>query len=178
MPSATRAQRAEPYRAGIFDQKRNKSATRIGEFWLNRRVDTAGLADLFARMAENMRSLDLRPVREAARTAVTDTAKDCFGRQMSPSGNPWPPRKDVRDRKPLLDDTGRLKAAATGQGAGLSFTVDGRGFRARLDVPYGKHHQDGTRTIPARPFLGVGPLQLVAFQEALATHIANHLLGG
>lgn len=56
-----------------------------------------------------------------------------FDRASSPDGTVWPARKSNRSRRTptgaldegLLDDTGALKAAATGEGAGGVVRVDG-----------------------------------------------------
>lgn len=68
-----------------------------------------------------------------------------FASEQSPEGNAWKPLRRPRPGR-ILDRTGRLRKAAT--------RVLIAGQRIVIDAPvYGPFHQDGTRRMPARPFL-------------------------
>ena len=81
-----------------------------------------------------------------------------------PKGKKKPARKKKgRKRKPFvmgvdlpLWDTGRLVASVGAGSVDHVEEVDRRGLVYGTNVSYAPYHQYGTRTIPARPFLGIG----------------------
>lgn len=60
---------------------------------------------------------------------------------------------------PILKRSGALERSVTQKGApGSSFKVTKKNLAIGTKVPYGKFHQEGTASLPARPFLFVeGP---------------------
>lgn len=62
-------------------------------------------------------------------------------------GKQWQQRKG-RANYPILDKTGRLKRSLKAVNKPNELTIT-------RDVPYFKYHQLGTRTIPARPTIGI-----------------------
>lgn len=60
----------------------------------------------------------LAPAMTQCEVIVHAGIADCFARQGGPEGEVWPPRKDPAGKHPLLDESGALKAAATGKGPG------------------------------------------------------------
>lgn len=92
---------------------------------------------------------------------------DNFENQATADGASWPARKRRGDGHPLLDDTGALKAAATGTGAGsVSRVVGGDELQIgveKIDLgglmgaavhQYGHTYSDG-RVMPKREYLSI-----------------------
>jgi len=87
---------------------------------------------------------------------------DNFSRAIDSDGNAWPPRKEVGDGHPLLNDTGALLAAATGTGPGAVDHVEPRELAFGVDkgvdlggLPGAAVHQNGYPpfNIPQREWL-------------------------
>ena len=89
---------------------------------------------------------------------------DNFNNQATADGVSWPARKRIGDGHPLLDDTGALKAAAIGEGAGsVSRVVGGDELQIGVEkIELGglmgtAVHQYGypERNIPQREYLSI-----------------------
>jgi len=80
---------------------------------------------------------------------------DNFANCCAPDGTPWAPlkrpRKDGSDIP--LQDTGIMRAASTG-GAGYSEEITETELVTSNNLDRALWHQEGTKTIPARPFMG------------------------
>ena len=92
------------------------------------------------RMAGEMAALAHR----LEESPLDDAMRECAGviqrgfgenveRAAGSEGEPWPPRKVEGDGHPLLNDTGALLAAATGEGAGAIEEVEGRELAVGVD---------------------------------------------
>lgn len=68
------------------------------------------LADTFA--------TDMTAALEDCRPFVARSIAKTFASRTTPDYEGWPPRKDIGDGHPLLDESGALKNAATGEGPG------------------------------------------------------------
>ncbi|HMW22541.1 MAG TPA: hypothetical protein PKC59_03820 [Burkholderiaceae bacterium] len=95
---------------------------------------------------------------EDARVALRDTVTECFLLQRSPDGVPWVERKtvygDYRDTNPILFDLlSGLRFEITYSGTAAFLRRAGSGVSCESDKYYAFYHQNGTRTVPARPFL-------------------------
>lgn len=98
-------------------------------------------------LAREMRRLAKQAPKAVSR-ALGDTSHGLvvrgFDEAHAPSGASWAPLKDGAGRP--LDDTGALRRS-------VRLETKRLGFRLTSDTPYGAYHQEGTRTVPARPFL-------------------------
>lgn len=81
-----------------------------------------------------------------------------FASERSADNQPWPPRVDPTGTWPLLNKTGKLLAAATGQGEGSLTEAEDRELRVGADLVYAAAQHYGRQEInlPPRPFMGVG----------------------
>lgn len=123
------------------------------------------LASAFSRLS------DTTVLRRTMGRRVVYTSRASFMEQRSPEGAPWKPLKKGRGkgRNPgskALFDSGSLYES-------ISYELEGDDAVA-IGFPkatyYGRFHQDGTKTIPARPFLGVRPDDVAAFEQFLGAH--------
>lgn len=109
-------------------------------------------------------------------------ARRCFDEGRAPDGTPWAPLKNPSRRrggasaKPLRD-TGMLMASLTGRAGGHVEEVTDTALVWGTNVAYAGYHQGGTRTIPARPFLGITPRMQDKIVMILFEHV-NKALGG
>jgi hypothetical protein len=138
---------------------------------------TRGLADRLA-------GLDLTRPLQTVGLYLAAQARRCFDEQRSPDGVPWagwkhPPsaRRGGPSAK-LLRDRDVLMASLVGKGAYHVERVTRASLLWGTAVPYGKYHQDGTRTIPARPFVGVSGPMLDRIEQILLDYAARVFGGG
>jgi phage gpG-like protein len=100
-----------------------------------------------------------------------------FDREEDPSGNPWVPLQPSTIKRRMREGTGTKKLNATGamrasiqviRGGivGAIFTNTGAGLRIGITDPRqalkGRVHNQGSKNVPQRRFLGVGPLDVRA----------------
>lgn len=102
-----------------------------------------------------------------------------FDSASSPTYGGWPPRKDTLPH-PLLVLSGKLKAAATQQGAaGHVEENDGRelgvGVEKSSDLPYTHVHQYGWKAIPPRPYIDVSEQTVDKCEQHVADDLAAKL---
>lgn len=124
------------------------------------------------RVASNLTEYDWNPVLggEVRREAL-QAVRDNFTSSATPEGRNWPPRKHRGDGHPLLIDTGKMMQAATGGGAGHVTQVQNDELTVGVDdskVPYAKYHNEGTRRLPRREFMGAGKKRINAMGEIIA----------
>lgn len=91
-----------------------------------------------------------RMVGALAREVRADINK-AFNTQTAPSGAAWAPLKRPRPGGRTLVRSGALRRRAP------VVLLAGSSIRIQMP-PYGPYHQEGTRTIPARPFVPTDPL--------------------
>ncbi len=111
---------------------------------------------------------------------ISASAKDNFHGAHDPEGRPWKPLKNPRRKKgkakrkgktktaahhPLID-TGRL-FSSVGGGADHVEQIHALELVTGTNVEYAGYHQDGTRTIPARPFLGFNDSLLDKIEDVI-----------
>lgn len=125
-----------------------------------------------------------RPLKACAAT-ISAATKGYLQSSRGPDGQPWAPLKHPRhgkrhkgsSAKPLLD-SGLLRASASAKGAAGHVEVISAGtltYGTNLD--YASFHQFGTRTIPARPFQGVGPDLQETLDNIVADWLAEQVAG-
>lgn len=140
------------------------------------------LAERFPAYMNNLAtSLETGPMpeaMEAASKAMQAGQDENFGKQATREGAAWAPRKPPAGNWPILNKTGALRAAATGQGPGAIQEVTDRSATVGVDASVVIHgggvhaagfHQSGTARMPARPFIGASD----AIEEAIGEVIAD-----
>jgi phage gpG-like protein len=107
-------------------------------------------------MSTQMQSIVKRSEAEVNRQGFMEKivqARFDAGRGYADGGMAWAPRKDPGDGHPILRDTGRLLQAAMRAVRNTYNIIKVRWSIARVNVPYGIYHQQGTGKMPRRPFL-------------------------
>ena len=128
------------------------------------------------------------PLREC-RDVVRGDIKGNFDSASAPDGGAWPPRKPRKgdDGHPLLDDTGFLKAAALGQGAGGFEDLEARSMSIGIDtsvelggIPGANAHDHGfpERKLPERHFYAATEAGLDKCGEIIGDAGHEKLLAG
>lgn len=130
---------------------------------------------------------DMTPVLDAARPIILADVGQSFGSAVGPTGESWPERKDPSGNWPLLCDTGDLKAAATGRGAGkVDRVVEGNTLELGVDksvdlggIPGAAVHNFGypPRNISQREWAGVQERTVDLLAEQAADIGLKMLLG-
>jgi phage gpG-like protein len=116
-------------------------------------------------------------------------SKKCFAGSKGPEGAAWAPLKRPRRRR--RDRQGRRRRRGSGDKPlrdtdvlMLSVTAGGRKHVEQItrtalvwgsDLDYADFHQDGTKTIPARPFVGVSAALLQRMERMTAEYVAREL---
>lgn len=123
-------------------------------------------------LASRMDSFDWAPTLGGdVKREVLQGIRDNFTSSRSPDGKRWKPRKHKGDGHPLLIDTGRMMQAATGGGAGRIQQVDGAELTVGVNtssVKYAGYHNDGTKTLPQREYMGVQTKRLRKIDDVIA----------
>jgi phage gpG-like protein len=117
-------------------------------------VDLSGLADALSRATRL--PADYGPLLGRVEGVLAREYLICFDGSRDPSGVPWTPLRGRRG-KPLVR-SGALRSSGRARRGP-------RGVAYGSDSPYAGYQNFGTRTIPARPFVGVS--------EAVADEIAG-----
>lgn len=108
-------------------------------------VDASGLLAKIAKIKANI-PLALRAVGTVVLLNASET--------ITSGGNGWPPFKKLPKRPhQLLWDTGTLLRSLTPGGANNVLDVSASSVTVGTNVLYAQYQQEGTRTIPARPYL-------------------------
>jgi phage virion morphogenesis protein len=140
-------------------------------------VDLAGLKDAVRRAAAP--PADYGPLLKRVAVALRADALKNFAGSHDPDGNAWAPlkpstlkgrRKGGKGAKPLID-TGLLRNSVTTVRQGPLELLFG------TNLPRGAYHQFGTRTIPARPFLGISPRLADLIAEMTADYVVAQMRG-
>lgn len=138
-------------------------------------VDLSGLAAALARLGRL--PADMTPTLRAVAVYARSVSLEAFDRAADPTtGAAWAPLKasTVKRRRgggkgarPLLD-TGLMRLSVTGQ-------TDGMAVIQGSNLPRARYHQRGTKTIPARPFLGFGPRHLDVIAKMVADAVVREM---
>jgi phage virion morphogenesis protein len=130
--------------------------------------------------------VDFAPLLRKVAVQLRSDVLACFDQSRSPDGAPWPPLKPatVRRRrgggkgaKPLRD-TGILMLSATAQGArGHVEQVSGAALTFGSNLDRAGWQNFGTRTIPARPFVGLSARGLKIIEEMCADFARDKIAG-
>ncbi len=113
---------------------------------------------------------------------ITNDTRERFKRGVDPDGNSWKPLKKParvpkgKGRTQPLWATGRLAASTGAGGVGHVQQVGDNALVFGTSVKYGAYHQDGTRTIPARPFLGIGDALMWQLAGVIGKYVEEELL--
>ena len=127
--------------------------------------------------------LDWRPFFKVARLLIVADTKQHFVQATAPDGTPWLPLKRTSKRrggsraKPLRD-TGLLMMSVTANGQGHVEEITARQLVFGSNLDRAGWHNFGTRTIPARPFLGFSPKLVAQIDRAAADYAAKALARG
>ena len=97
-------------------------------------------------------------------------------RGYADGGLAWASRKDSGDGHPILQDTGRLLQAALRAVRNTYNILKVRWQIARVNVPYGLYHQQGTSKMPRRPFLNDPTKSELNPADSYCVKIARKLL--
>src|SRR5262245_26052808 len=141
------------------------------------RVSLAGLAGVLGSVGG---PLDYQPSLKLVAVYLAAQARRSFDEGRGPDGRPWRPLKKPSKRrggasaKPLRD-TGLLMASLSARGAQHVEEYQPAALEFGTAVRYGRYHQDGTRTIPARPFLGTTPAMDERIGEIVADQLARQV---
>ena len=144
-----------------------------------------GARTAFARFAEDMSHLadraknwdKAKALTAAAQRHMADDVRRCFTLQRTPWGDPWTPIKHRNKHGTPLIDTGAMMRAALAAASGAVYTNDHQIY-LKTDEPKYLHFQnDGTSTIPARPFLGLSNESYEAMDREVFEDFQKHLFG-
>jgi len=112
------------------------------------------------------------PMREVEQLLVEQT-RDNIENCHAPDGTPWPDLAEStikeeggQDRKPLQGMLDYVESSSDAQGVAVG-----------ISHPSSVYHQEGTRTIPARPMVGVTDRDADKVAEIIADHIRKVLDG-
>jgi phage gpG-like protein len=109
-----------------------------------------------------MEEVDTRLLIAMLRQLVISETKRNFRDETDPWGHRWEPlkrpRRNSKGNDKILQDHGVLRASVTARGARGNVERHGPQFLEwGTNIDYAPYHQDGTRKMVARKFLGVGP---------------------
>ena len=113
---------------------------------------------------------------------IQNDTRERFKKGVDPDGNRWKPLKRTprvpkgRSKDQPLWATGRLVASTAANAPDHVQDVNDTALVYGSSVKYAGYHQDGTRTIPARPFLGVGPALLEQCAGVVAKYVEEELM--
>lgn len=137
---------------------------------------TPAMFRAFAAKAGRLPRSFVKPLKIIRLLAVS-AAKQCFDRGSDPNGVAWLPlarerrRNRGRGRSRPLRDTGLLMSSITGTGANHFEQLTETRLEVGSNLFYASFHQYGTKTIPARPFLGWSPALLAKCEQAMLDYL-------
>lgn len=121
--------------------------------------------------AATRRARRMRPAWRQVGELLLRSIAENFSQEGRPrSWEPWAPSTAAR-RGPggrILDETGRLRSS-------IRARTDARGVTVETSVRYGGFHQEGTRRMPARPFLLVQPEDEREIEDIIAQYLIEPL---
>lgn len=119
--------------------------------------------------------ISLQPVLKQCVELIRADVKGAFRDQVSPDGRPWPPA-DKPQGHPLLNETGRLFQSAVLPGPGHIEEVTDHSIVFGTIVPYAAFHQNGTRFLPERAFLGASSSTIEHCVELIMDYLAEQIM--
>jgi len=131
--------------------------------------------------ADQLAHVDLTEPLTTAAFYLAQEARKCFDEQRSPDGAPWagwkrpPSAKRGGPASKLLRNTDVLMASLAGKGQGHIESVMSASMVWGTAVGYAAYHQYGTRTIPARPFIGVTDAMLEKIDQIVLDYLLRTL---
>ena len=109
------------------------------------------------------------------------TIKERFDKEQAPDGTKWKPLSPARIKQrmkrhktgnmKILQDVGELRRSVKYE-AGQTYV------RIGSNLKYARTHQFGRGNIPARPFLGVTPLERQHINDMFRTYLKRHVFSG
>jgi phage gpG-like protein len=103
---------------------------------------------------------------------------ECFANSQSPFGEGWPSLEHPRskghnqDPRPLIDTQTLMQSVTTDEGI---IELDDQHLRFGTQLPYAAYQQQGTKSIPARVFLGVPEDEATRAADIFAKHLIQTL---
>lgn len=150
---------------------------------------TASLS--LSRLGRDLESLGLDPAAldysrglRAASVYLAAQSKLCFAESRTPDGTPWPPFKRTPSRRrggrsaKLLIDKGILAASMSAAAAGARGAVRDLtrvSLEQGTNIDYAGWQNFGTRTIPAREFVGITPAHAARIEELIADDVVRQM---
>lgn len=144
---------------------------------------TNGAARLSKRIATIRANLQLPVLTREIGELLLRRTHDRFDQEVDPDGEPWrelaaatiiAKRRMGYGARGKLKRTGKLRDSIKllrGNVAGSLYTNTGAGVRIGVEDPavakYGRVHQNSSRTVPRRRFLGIGRLDVKAVDSLL-----------
>jgi len=154
-------------------------------------VETMTFEQLGDRLASLGRRISFRQPLQVIRQLIASKEKENFTGSHGPDGEPWKPlkassRRRKRDKRGRaaggtpqpLRDSGALMASVTGKGAGHVETLTDVRLEYGTNLAYAGYQQDGTPTIPARPFIGIGDPLAQQIEQIITEHAARAVVEG
>lgn len=147
-------------------------------------VQTLSLSQLPAygnQLGKELVGGDWQRALKACLVAIKADTKKNFVEAHDPEGNAWLPLKRPRpgskgkDRP--LRDTGLLMASVSARGQGGYEQIEDTRLEMGTVLDYAGYQQDGTRFIPARPFLGFGPQLMDLIERIIGEEIDRRAAG-
>lgn len=147
-----------------------------------RDLTLTGLADELRGMGVDPAALDYSRGLKAVSVYLSAQAKRCFSESRTPDGTPWPPLKNPSRRrggksaKPLVDK-GILMASmsATAASRGAVRDITRVSLEHGTEIEYAGFQNFGTRTIPAREFVGITDQMAGRIEQIIADDVARQL---
>ena len=109
------------------------------------------------------------------------TIKERFDKEQAPDGTKWKPLSPARIKQrmkrhktgnmKILQDVGELRRSVKYE-AGQTYV------RIGSNLKYARTHQFGRGNIPARPFLGVTPLEQQHINDMFRAYLKRHVFSG
>ena len=142
-------------------------------------IEFGGVNAHLVKVGAALDTLDVSEALEECKPHVAMGIAENFDTQSDPEGIPWPPRRDNKPH-PLLQETGKMRAAATGgPGAIEEVAADSLTMGVSLQaVPYAGFQNDGTRNIPAREYMGVGEATEAECERIIGDYVQGIIEGG
>jgi phage gpG-like protein len=145
-------------------------------------LDPSRFAEWCEARGRQLASLDFGPPLRRSAIILVSYARQSFDGAHDPDGRPWAPLQRPRRRgrsgeKPLRD-TGLLMASLTA-GSGAAGHVERLSPHELVwgtNIEYAGFHQDGTRHVPARPFLGINNECASDIAQSFAEYVAAQVI--
>jgi phage virion morphogenesis protein len=144
-------------------------------------VSLAGLQAELQQLGIDPATVDFSRGLRAAAVYLASMSKRNFAGSHEPDGAPWPPLKNPsrrpggRSARPLVDKGILMASVSASGGGGAVRDVTTRSLEFGTNVSYAGFHQYGTRTIPARRFLGITEAMAKRIEELIADDVVRQM---